>query len=118
MLPTSSSTDLVGRNARSATVRIKGLRPPREVWRLPNVSGWHKPTHKAGGSQQTTEGRCIDPHPPAPDRPDLGLQPGLGRPAWWYVPPALSAPSMRICGMAAGIGMALAISACGGGQNQ
>jgi hypothetical protein len=42
----------------------------------------------------------------------------LGLVAAWYVPPALSARRTRICGIIAGVGATLALSACGGGQNQ
>jgi hypothetical protein len=42
----------------------------------------------------------------------------LERQAWWYVPPALSAWSSRTCGIIAGVGATLALSACGGGANQ
>src|ERR1700759_992354 len=83
MFPTSSSTDLVGRNARSATALITGSASSQGVWRLPNVSGWQKPPHRGGGSQQGTKHRCIA----ASQRP----RPGLGEGRRWYVPLALTA---------------------------
>ena len=118
MFPTSSSTDLVGRNARSATARIKGSASSQGSGACPNVSGWHKPTHKGGGSQQGTKPRCNAPHPPPHLTVPGARRPGLSGRAWWYVPPALTAWRMWTCGMTAGVGMALALSACGGGQNQ
>ncbi len=48
----------------------------------------------------------------------MSVQAGLGRRPWWYVPPALRARSLRISGIIAGAGMALAASGCGGGQSQ
>lgn len=43
---------------------------------------------------------------------------GLSLDAAWYVPPALSAWRTRSCGIIAGVVATLALSACGGGQNQ
>jgi hypothetical protein len=45
-------------------------------------------------------------------------QPGLELGAPWYVPPALSAWRTRSCRIIAGVGAALVLPACGGGQNQ
>ena len=101
MLPTSSSTDLVGRNARSATALINGSASSQGYWRLPTLR-----------LAQRTQGVDLTTNAGACNSPSQLTVPGARRPAfaragWWYVPPALSAWRTRSCGIVAGVGMAL-----------
>jgi hypothetical protein len=95
MFPTSSSTLLVGRNARSATARIT-LLPVLPLWlcrgRGPSVVSLR---HTAVKDQVRTV---------------------IERARAWYVPIALS--GWRICGIPGALAVALTLTACGGGQLQ
>lgn len=102
MLPTSSSTDLVGTKVRSATALINGFCSSGKVARL-----------KAAHSLRHGRARA---------------QPGTGAMAsdrcWRPVEGGMLAQALtpritsRSCAMLAGVGATLALSACGGGQSQ
>ncbi len=113
MFPTSSSTDLVGRNARSlAAARINGVCFPH--------SGLAPDRTRQAGTSLLR--KRVDPNGEpntGASRAAQGPRTGLWtEPAWWYVPPALSAWRLRICAIVAGVCVTLALAGCGGGQNQ
>lgn len=110
MLPTSSSTFLVGRNARSATARINSSRSSQGLG------------HRRRGSP-----RVSLRHPPSKDQLATVAGGGwhAGQPATvvrrqhaWYVPTALSGWRVSSFGIIAGVAATLALAACGSGARQ
>src|SRR5579859_681296 len=104
MLPTSSSTFFVGRNARSATALINWFGPPR-VHRLGVRERGRQSLRQVHLKEQlTTVAHCGEP----------ALQPALS----WYVARALRVWRMRSCTVIASGLAALVVAACGSGSRQ